>query len=237
MKLLLFCSFLVCWTHSDCLAASLVEALPAATHLTLAFEAGGGPSRGTARTSVEGLGQGGRVRRDGEVITVPLAWKDRKIPFQQGERSAATIPWGDVFTAWVSTGVPNIEVYLSMPPATIARLRRLAPFQAALRWGWVQAWLKKRVDARISGPDETRREKTGVEVWGEAVSADGRRAVASLRGPNGYDITVTASLGLVAELLANPREGGYYTPSLLMGSSYAASLPGVEQDSVRLLSD
>jgi short subunit dehydrogenase-like uncharacterized protein len=45
--------------------------------------------------------------------------------------------------------------------------------------------------------------------------------------PNGYDLTVTASLGIVEFLLGQAVEGGYYTPSLLMGSGYAATLPGV----------
>ena len=45
--------------------------------------------------------------------------------------------------------------------------------------------------------------------------------------PNGYDVTVTASLGIVEYLMENDVEGGFYTPSLLMGADYAASLPGV----------
>jgi len=45
--------------------------------------------------------------------------------------------------------------------------------------------------------------------------------------PNGYDLTVSASLGIVEFLLGNDVEGGFYTPSLLMGADYAASLPGV----------
>jgi len=45
--------------------------------------------------------------------------------------------------------------------------------------------------------------------------------------PNGYDVTVTASLGIVEHLLETDVEGGFYTPSLLMGADYAASLPGV----------
>ena len=40
---------------TDCMAARLVEALPAATSLKLAFDAGGGPSPGTAKTSLERL--------------------------------------------------------------------------------------------------------------------------------------------------------------------------------------
>ena len=222
---------------TDCLAASLVQALPAATHLTLAFEAGGGPSRGTAKTGVEGLGRGGMIRRDGELVTVPLGWRDRLIPFAKGERQAVTIPWGDVFTAWVSTGVPNIEVYLSTPPAAITRLRRLAKIQPVLRWRWVQERLKRKIEAGRAGPSDTGRENSGVEVWGEVVSADGRRAQATLSGPNGYDVTVTASLGVIEGLLAGQREGGFYTPSLLMGADFAASLPQVTQSPVELISD
>ena len=107
-------------------------ALPAATELKLAFEMTGGPSPGTAKTGIEGIGKGGRIRRDGEIVTVPLAWKSRKIPFAHAERTAVTIPWGDVFTAFISTGVPDIEVYMSMPPATIAWLRRMRWMQSLL---------------------------------------------------------------------------------------------------------
>ena len=73
---------------TDCLAAILVEALPAATSLQLAFEAAGGPSPGTAKTSIEGMASGGKVRRDGKLVDVPLGWKTRTVPFAHGERHA-----------------------------------------------------------------------------------------------------------------------------------------------------
>ncbi|KAA9133258.1 hypothetical protein F3N42_02580 [Marinihelvus fidelis] len=219
---------------TDCMAATLVDALPAAVRLALAFEGGGGFSRGTARTSVEGLGQGGRVRRDGELVRVPLAWKTRRVPFNHAEREAVTIPWGDVFTAWVSTGVPDIEVYMSVPPAAIRRLRWMAKLQGLLRLGPVQSLLRRRVDAAPPGPDAQTRAATGVELWGEVESADGRRATLTMSGPNGYDITVTASLAIVERLLSGQLEGGYYTPSLLMGKDFAASLPGMSARAVEL---
>jgi short subunit dehydrogenase-like uncharacterized protein len=213
---------------SDCLAASLVEALPAATRLLLAFEAGGGPSPGTAKTSIEGLARGGRIRRDGRLESVPLAWKTRRIPFAHGERTAITIPWGDVYTAFVSTGIPNIEVYMAVPPATARNLRRLRWLRPLLGTAPVQSFLKRRVEAGVSGPSENVREGTRSELWGEARSADGRTVSATMTTPNGYDLTVDAALGIVAHLLANDIEGGYYTPSLLMGAGYAATLSGVE---------
>jgi short subunit dehydrogenase-like uncharacterized protein len=213
---------------SDCLAATLVEALPAATSMVLALEMGGGPSPGTAKTAVEGMGNGGRIRRDGELVEVPLAWKTRKIPFAHSERLAVTIPWGDVYTAYVSTGVPDIEVYMSMPPAMISNMRYMRWFQPLLGLGLVQSFMKRLVDSRVKGPGDDTREKSRSELWGEVTSADGRSVSATMSTPNGYDLTVTAGLGIVGYLLENDVEGGYYTPSLLMGAGYASSLPGVE---------
>ena len=215
---------------TDCMAARLVEALPAATSLKLAFDAGGGPSPGTAKTSVERLGQGGCIRRDGKLQDVPLAWKTRAIPFATGERMAVTIPWGDVYTAHVSTGIPDIEVYLALPPKAIGRLKRLRRLQPLLRLGMVQSFLRRRIERGVKGPSDDRRASTGVQLWGCVESADGRSVTATMSTPNGYDLTVDASLTLAAHLLENDVEGGYYTPSLLMGSGFAERLNGVSFD-------
>jgi short subunit dehydrogenase-like uncharacterized protein len=213
---------------SDCLAASLVAALPAAMRLQLAFEASGGPSPGTAKTSIEGLAGGGRVRKEGRIESVPLAWKTREVEFAHARRTVVTIPWGDVYTAYVSTGVPDIEVYISVPPARIASLKRLRWLQPVLGMEAVQSFLKSRVEKTISGPSDQARESSRSQLWGEAVSADGRHVSATMTTPNGYDLTVDASLGIAAFLLENKVEGGYFTPSLLMGADYAASLKGVD---------
>jgi short subunit dehydrogenase-like uncharacterized protein len=212
---------------TDCLAARLVAALPAATCLQLAFEAGGGLSPGTAKTSIEGLGRGGMVRRKGILTPVPLAWKTRTVPFRHATRTAVTIPWGDVFTAWVSTGVTDIEVYLSAPPALIRRLRLLRQVRPLLRFGPVQRFLKRRVERSVRGPSAEVRASSQTQLWGEVSSADGRSVSATMVTPNGYELTASASLGLVEYLLEHEPEGGYYTPSLLAGAGFAETLPGV----------
>ena len=214
---------------TDCMAAMLARDLPSATSLVLAFEAGGGPSPGTAKTSVEGLGNGGRARIGGVLTRVPLAWKTRTFERADGEaRHAMTIPWGDVFTAYVSTGIPDIEVYMGVPPATPAKLRRLRLLGPLLGWGPVQAWLKGQVAKKVRGPSEATRTRTGCTVWGEVRDAAGGEAKRRLETPNGYDLTVTASLGIVERLLrGEPPAPGFRTPSQLMGADYVLSLPGV----------
>jgi short subunit dehydrogenase-like uncharacterized protein len=142
-----------------------------------------------------------------------------------------TIPWGDVYTAFVSTGIPNIEVYMGVPPASAARLRRLRMLGPLLGWAPVQALLKRQVAKRVRGPSEATRGKTGCVVWGEASDSQGGRCHRRLRTPNGYELTVTASLGIVQRLLEGERPaGGYYTPSQLMGANYVLGLPGVSLD-------
>ena len=212
---------------TDCLAALLVRELPAATHLVLAFDPSGGFSPGTARTIVEGLPEGGMVRRDAELRQVPLAWKSRDIPFAHATRHAVTIPWGDVYTAYVSTGVPNIEVYMSMSPGNERRMKRLRWLQPVLGWGVVQRWLKSKVDRQVRGPDDAQRADSETQLFGEVTSADGRTIRATMRTPNGYTLTADASLAVTEHLLAESVEGGYFTPSLLMGADFAGRLPGV----------
>jgi short subunit dehydrogenase-like uncharacterized protein len=214
-------------TPSDCLAATLVQALPAATRLTLAFASAGGPSPGTAKTALEGLAGGGKIMRDGQLRTVPLAWRTRDIPFYDRSRRGVTIPWGDVFTAHVSTGIPDIEVYIAMPPARIKQLRCARFVRPLLSVDSILHWLQRRIERTVAGPDGAQRAAGGMELWGEACSADGRSVSGTMSTPNGYDITVSSALGIVRHLLETDVEGGFYTPSLLMGAGYAQSLPGV----------
>jgi short subunit dehydrogenase-like uncharacterized protein len=126
---------------TDCVAATLKAALPDATHLALGFDPRWGFSPGTAKTSVEGLAQGGKVRQDGYIISVPLAYKTRCIDFGDGEKLAMTIPWGDVSTAYATTGIPNIEVYIPGSPAMVARARRANRLKWLLGTGMVQNFI------------------------------------------------------------------------------------------------
>ncbi|MFM8743632.1 MAG: saccharopine dehydrogenase family protein, partial [Cytophagales bacterium] len=97
---------------SDCLALHLKNRLPSATHLQLAFTMSkGGLSRGTAKSMTEGLGYGGLIRQNGKLVYSALGSKVMEIDFGSFKSKTLCIPWGDISTAWRSTGIPNIEVY------------------------------------------------------------------------------------------------------------------------------
>ena len=210
---------------TDCVAAALKKALPDATHLALGFDSRSGFSPGTAKTSVEGLAQGGKVRRDGKIVTVPLAAKVRRIDFGDGEKLAMTIPWGDVSTAYHSTGIPNIEVFIPGSPAMIANAKRANHFRWLLGLGFVQGLIKSRIANTVKGPSEEVRAKLPTHVWGEATNAKGEKKTARIRTANGYSLTVTGSLAVVDFLLKNKPAGGSYTPSKLVGADLVTLLP------------
>src|SRR6266536_3485840 len=110
---------------TDCLAAALAAALPSATSLDLAFLVGGGMSRGTTRSSIEGMAAGNLRRVDGRLVTTRFGEPARTVPFpRSGATRVGAIRWGDLATAYRSTGIPTITTYTKLPPGSRSRSRR-----------------------------------------------------------------------------------------------------------------
>ncbi|MCX2834703.1 saccharopine dehydrogenase family protein [Microbulbifer thermotolerans] len=212
---------------TDCLAAALHKAIPSATHLALGFDSDSALSPGTAKTSIESLGVGGAVRRKGEIEIIGHGELTRQINFGRGEKFAVAIPWGDVATAYYTTGIPNIEVYIPMSPRRAKKLKRLNKFRWLLRMNWMQKWLKKKVDNSVRGPGEQARAEQKTWVWGEVRNdRRGERKIGRVVTANGYDVTVHGTLAVMALLLNYEGPGGYFTPSKLCGSELVEKLPG-----------
>lgn len=210
---------------TDCVAATLKQALPDATELALGFDSQSGVSRGTAKTMVENLPLGGCVRRGGELVEVPHMYRTRRIDFGAGEKLAGTIPWGDVATAYYTTQIPDIEVYVPIHwgVAQISKISTLIRFFAAAPL--VQTGLKALVERGKPGPDAETRAKLKTHVWGEAKNAAGVTKTARVTTANGYALTVAASVAIVEHLLKSTPPGGFYTPSKLMGADFVSRLP------------
>ncbi|HEX8844693.1 MAG TPA: saccharopine dehydrogenase NADP-binding domain-containing protein [Pyrinomonadaceae bacterium] len=217
---------------SDCLAAHLKRRLPSASRLALAIQGMGRISRGTATTMVENINRGGLIRRNGKLTGVPAAWKTREIDFGRGPVKATTIPWGDVASAFYSTGIPNIEVYAAIP----ASLRRLMKLSRAFGWLLgtkpVQRFLKKRIQQQPPGPSEKERAKGKSFVWGEVEDDSGRRAVSRLSGPEGYQLTALTALAIVGHVLAGNFSTGFQTPAKAYGPDLILEIEGVIREDV-----
>lgn len=217
---------------SDCLAAHLARRLPSATHLVLALRALGRPSRGTTLTMIENIDKGGMVRRGGRLTRVPAAWRTRAIDFGTGPMTSVTIPWGDVATAFYSTGIPEIEVYAEMP----AGMRWAMAATRSLGWVFalapVKSLLERRVRAQAPGPTEAQRARASSVVWGQVEGRSGRTATSRLRTPDGYTLTVLSATAVVQRVLAGDARPGFQTPSLAYGPDFVLEIPGVVREDV-----
>lgn len=218
---------------SDCLAAMLKEKMPDATQLILAFTSKLGKiSPGTAKTIVEGLAQGCYVRHEGELTTVPLGSLNREIPFSAGTKTATAISWGDVATAYYSTGIPTIEVYTPIFTRPLPLGSIFSVFSFLLRWRFLQTLVKRQIDARIKGPVEIERRHDICEIYGEVVNPSGSSCAYRLITPNGYSLTVDTALASVEKVLAHSIPPGFNTPSQAFGTSFILTLPGITLEQV-----
>lgn len=215
-------------TPTDCVAATLKQAMPDAHRLALGFKTSSPLSPGTAKTTIEGLALGGQIRQDGVIRQVPHAWDIRKIDFGDGPESAMTLPWGDVSTAYWTTSIPDIAVYVPVPTGVGPVIKLVGNrLNWLLRRPAVIAALEKLVEKYVPGPDESRRAQYPMQVWGEVTNARGERKTAWLKTANGYDVTILSAVGIAEHLLKEPpRLKGYCTPSQLMGPDFISRLPG-----------
>lgn len=215
---------------SDCLAAHLKARLPEATRLVLAFESSGGLSRGTATTMVENISRGGAVRRGGRITAVPSAWKTIHADLGRGPVEVTTIPWGDVSTAWYSTGIPDIEVYTRTSAGTRAALRASRYLGWLLASGPVQRLLKGRIRSGPPGPSAAARARGVSRIFGEVTGPSGHQARARLTGPEGYTMTARTSVAALSRVLSGGAVPGFRTPSLAFGADFILSIEGVSRE-------
>ena len=217
---------------TDCLAAHLESRLPSANRLTLAIDGLGTFSPGTVKSIVEGLSMPGAVRADGEIRTIPAAWRTRRIDFGQGPKQAVTVPWGDVSTAYYATGIPNIETYAVVPEYAVGMFRRTRALTPLLASNPVQRALKGVVDAAVSGPTPEERAGSVSRIWGEVTDEENNRAVARLRTPDTYDVTARTSVEAARRVLAGEVDAGFQTPASAFGPDFITEFEGVEREDV-----
>ena len=209
---------------SDCLARHLKDRLPTATHLSLAFYGMGRLSHGTQATMTMNVGKGGAIRMDGKITSVPAAWKKREIDFGEVTKTAVTIPWGDVATAYYSTGIPNIEVFTVIPPSNLKMLKLSRYLGWLLATKPFQDYLQSKIPA--GGPSDAEREKGKTLLWGEARDLNGNIVESHLQCPEGYTTTALAALNITQKITGGNFTPGYQTPARSYGPDLILEIDG-----------
>jgi short subunit dehydrogenase-like uncharacterized protein len=218
---------------SDCLAAHLKQRLPAATHFRLFVRGmGAGVSRGTAKSAVENMHRQGMIRRDGKLVQVPPAWNVREQDFGRGYTKVVSVGWGDVSTAYHSTGIPNIETYFAFPESVINLMRFMRLIGPLLYNRPVKNLLKSLVNLFVKGPEEEKRRRASAIFIGEATNQNGGRAVTKLTTPEGYTCTALTTVEIMKRILNDDFKTGFQTPSLAYGANFITQFNGVKRENL-----
>lgn len=212
---------------TDCVANRLKRLLPAADSLALAFATfGGGISHGTLTSTIERLGTGGHERRNGILQTVPMGKHGRWIDFGLKRRFVISIPWGDLLTAWLSTGIPNITTYTSGSPKLYRWLKLMPLLNPLLRTRWVRALLQRQVDRKVVGPTPAQNQNGYALVYGRATAADGQVQEVRLRTNETYLLTAQTALLVAGKLLGGDWQAGFRTPAMQYGEELITEIEG-----------
>jgi short subunit dehydrogenase-like uncharacterized protein len=208
---------------TDCMALTLKELLPDATHLDLAFVAeGGGWSRGTLATMIESLPHAGAMRRDGRIVPLPLAAEAMEIELPIGRRTVMSIAWGDVATAFRTTGIPNIRTFTGVPARAVRRLRRLRPLLPVVGWKPVKRLLELWVRRTVTGPTAEQRREGRSWIWGAARNAAGLSVSRCFATAEGYALTARTAVEGLVRVENGALAPGAWTPARAFGARFIA---------------
>jgi len=213
---------------SDCLASFLKKELPTATDLQLAFVSKGGRlSRGTTKTMIENLGDPQVSRRDGKYKYEPMGTSVKEVDYGPFKQLSMGISWGDISSAYFSTGIPNIEVFSGSSKEQISKVRKMLKLSFLLKSKLVKNFLKGKLDKKPDGPSEERRTEARMLLWGRAT--DGAKAAeARLSTNNGYTLTAQTAVLITNKILDGDYKIGYQTPSSAYGHGLILEVEGTE---------
>lgn len=216
---------------SDCLIAYAASKMAAAREVILYIKSvGSGISRGTARSGIENSHRQGRIRQDGKIIHVPNLWDIQQVDFGRGKTEVVSVGWGDVSTAYHSTGIPNIKVYMSFPKVMI-RLMRVSGWFGKLGYSRASKNLIKWLIGVLLPPGPTpAQNKSGFALLMAEVN-DGRNCVrVKLQTPEAYLLTALSAVDIIKRILGNDYKIGFQTPSLAYGADLILGFPGVKRE-------
>jgi len=202
---------------TDCLAKKLSEKIDNPLKLELGIKSDGGISRGTMLTTLEMMSKPGKIRRNGKIIDSPIGEFENKVDNKNFKMKGISIPWGDVSSAYYSTRIPNITVYLGFPKGLFG-IRKIIPLsKRILSIKFIQKIIFKLVGFVITGPSKKKRETASTYVWGRVENNNGESIEEAYKLIDGYNITAIGAADALTKFVNGKIDTGTKTPSLAFG--------------------
>jgi short subunit dehydrogenase-like uncharacterized protein len=210
---------------TDCLAAYVASKLERPASLIIALSGLESASQGTLRTAIRQVSKPVLCRRDGAIVALDDL-SPRCIDFGFGNEPCVPVSWGDVATAFHSTGIGNITTYFRR-----TKLFRSADmlgklFGPLLRSPIGQRGLAAIVRSFPEGASRAERMRHRSTIWAEAIDSLGRSSKATLSTPDAYDFTANSALEVCSRISSLPVALGLVTPAQAFGADFVLSLPG-----------
>ncbi|QWB06648.1 saccharopine dehydrogenase family protein [Pseudomonas syringae] len=189
---------------TDSLAVQVAGRVQGPTALNIALQVPGSMSRGSAMSVSEIIGAGVLARIDGELVATPDA-EPRHFDFGQGPVLCVPLSFGDLVTAWHSTGIRNIAMFVhiagdAFPQGDLSQLP--------------------------DGPTPEQREAHRARAVVEVTDAKGAIARSIIETVNGYTYTPLAAVEAARRVLDGERQTGFATPAKVFGGGFAESIAG-----------
>jgi short subunit dehydrogenase-like uncharacterized protein len=217
---------------SDCLVGHVSRHLPDARHLAIGLSGLVTPTRGSLRTIVEHAGMPVRTRRNGAFASIPPAMLRRRFDYGRGDGWSSAVTWGDVATAYHTTGIPDIDVYFEETAMFRAMLLTGRTFGPLLQLPLTQTWLKAHAQLLPEGPTATERAVHTCVIVAEAETRSGRRWTSRLHTPEAYSLSAQTAAAIADRVLGGDLEPGFQTPARVYGPEFVLQFEGVAREDV-----
>ena len=189
---------------TDCLAVRLARQVHEPRRLRIALQVAGSMSRGSAVSAGEIIGAGLLERVNGTLMTkenTQPGWFD----FGEGPVACAPLSFGDLVTAWHSTGIPDIEMFVHVTG---------------------DAFPEGDLSLLPDGPGQEERDASRARAVAEVTGSDGTVQQAVIETVNGYSYTPLAAVEAARRVLSGECCPGFQTPAIMFGAEFALTIPG-----------
>jgi short subunit dehydrogenase-like uncharacterized protein len=186
---------------SDCLALYVAAKVDRPQRLRIALQVANSMSRGSATSVDEILGVGLLVRANGAIVAKSDAAPAR-FDFGAGPVDCVPLSFGDLVTAWKSTGIPNIAMFVNIKENV----------------------LPEGIAAMPDGPSLEERVANRASAVAEVTGIDGTVVRARIDTVNGYSYTPLAAIEALRLLMEGQFKPGFQTPATVFGAGFAVSI-------------